>query len=66
GYVGMITGVPFGALVLGSWIGVALAMVYAAMMLRRVVFEDAFLQTNLSGYDRYASRVRYRLVPGVW
>jgi protein-S-isoprenylcysteine O-methyltransferase Ste14 len=66
GYVGMIVGVPFAALVLGSWIGVGLAVVYAAMMLRRVIFEDAFLRANLSGYDRYASRVRYRLVPGVW
>jgi protein-S-isoprenylcysteine O-methyltransferase Ste14 len=66
GYVGMITGIPFGALVLGSWLGVALALVYAALMLRRVIVEDAFLRTNLAGYDGYASRVRYRLVPGVW
>ena len=66
GYVGMIVSVPFGALVLGSWIGVALAVAYAALMLRRVIFEDAFLRANLAGYDLYASRVRYRLVPGVW
>lgn len=66
GYVGMITGIPFGALVLGSWIGAAIAVVYAALMLRRVILEDAFLRTNLAGYDGYASRVRYRLVPGVW
>lgn len=66
GYVGMIAGVPFGALLLGSWIAVALAVVYAGLMLRRVVFEDAFLRANLAGYDGYAARVRYRLVPGVW
>ena len=66
GYVGMITGIPFGALVLGSWMGVALALTYAVLVLRRVVVEDAFLRTNLAGYDGYASRVRYRLVPGVW
>lgn len=66
GYVGMIVSVPFGALVLGSWIGVALAVAYAALMLRRVIFEDAFLRANLTGYERYAARVRYRLVPGVW
>lgn len=66
GYVGMIVSVPFGALVVGSWIGVAVALAYAAMMMRRVVVEDAFLRTNLAGYDGYAARVRYRLVPGVW
>ena len=66
GYVGMIVSVPFGALVLGSWIGVALAVAYAVLMLRRVIFEDAFLRANLAGYAQYAARVRYRLVPGVW
>jgi protein-S-isoprenylcysteine O-methyltransferase Ste14 len=66
GYVGMMTAIPFSALVLGSWIGVAFAVVYSALILRRVVFEDAFLTTNLEGYAQYAARVRYRLIPGVW
>lgn len=66
GYVGMIAAIPLGALTLGSWIGFGLAMVYSLMMLRRVVFEDAFLKQNLNGYAEYASRVRYRLVPGIW
>jgi len=35
-------------------------------MLRRVIFEDAFLGANLQGYAEYRTRVRYRLVPGVW
>jgi protein-S-isoprenylcysteine O-methyltransferase Ste14 len=66
GYVGMITAIPFSALVLGSWIGFALAVGYALLLLRRVVFEDAFLRANLDGYAAYAERVRYRLVPRVW
>jgi protein-S-isoprenylcysteine O-methyltransferase Ste14 len=66
GYVGMITTVPFGALVIGSWLGFAIALGYAALILRRVVFEDAFLRSHLEGYAQYATRVRYRLVPGVW
>ena len=66
GYVGMITAIPFSALVLGSWLGFALALVYSGLMLRRVVFEDAFLRLNLEGYAQYAARVRYRLIPGVW
>jgi protein-S-isoprenylcysteine O-methyltransferase Ste14 len=66
GYVGMITSVPLGALGLGSWLGFALAVCYSLMMVRRVIFEDAFLRANLEGYLQYATRVRYRLIPGVW
>jgi protein-S-isoprenylcysteine O-methyltransferase Ste14 len=66
GYVGMMTAIPFSALVLGSWIGFALAVVYSGLILRRVVFEDAFLRLNLAGYAQYAARVRYRLLPGIW
>jgi protein-S-isoprenylcysteine O-methyltransferase Ste14 len=66
GYAGMITAIPFSALALGSWLGVALAVAYAALIVRRVVFEDAFLQRNLPGYRDYATRVRYRLIPGAW
>jgi protein-S-isoprenylcysteine O-methyltransferase Ste14 len=66
GYVGMITSIPFSALVLGSWIGFALAAAYSILIFRRVLFEDAFLRANLEGYAAYAERVRYRLVPRVW
>ena len=66
GYVGMITAVPFSALVLGSWIAFALAAAYSLLIVRRVIFEDAFLRANLDGYADYARRVRYRLVPRVW
>jgi protein-S-isoprenylcysteine O-methyltransferase Ste14 len=66
GYVGMITAIPFGALVLGSWIGFAIAVAYSLMMLRRVIIEDAFLRAHLEGYLHYTTRVRYRLVPGLW
>jgi protein-S-isoprenylcysteine O-methyltransferase Ste14 len=63
GYAGMILMAPFSGLALGSWIGVAIALVYSGLILRRVVFEDAFLRQNLEGYDAYTQRVRYRLVP---
>jgi protein-S-isoprenylcysteine O-methyltransferase Ste14 len=66
GYAGMIPSMPFSALALGSWIAFALSLVYSGLMLRRVMFEDAFLRANLEGYTEYASRVRYRLIPGVW
>jgi protein-S-isoprenylcysteine O-methyltransferase Ste14 len=32
----------------------------------RTAKEDAMLREELAGYQEYAERVRYRLVPGVW
>jgi protein-S-isoprenylcysteine O-methyltransferase Ste14 len=66
GYLGMIVSVMCSGLVLGSWLGFALAAAYAALILRRVFFEDAFLKANLAGYTDYARRVPYRLIPGGW
>jgi protein-S-isoprenylcysteine O-methyltransferase Ste14 len=66
GYLGMIVSVLCSGLVLGSWLGFAFAAAYAALILRRVFFEDAFLQVNLAGYADYARRVPYRLIPGGW
>lgn len=66
GYLGMIVSVMASGLALGSWLGFAFAALYAALILRRVFFEDAFLQANLEGYADYARRVPYRLIPGAW
>jgi protein-S-isoprenylcysteine O-methyltransferase Ste14 len=66
GYAGMIPFMAFSGLALGSWLSFGFGVVYAALILRRVMFEDTFLQTNLAGYREYVQRVRYRLVPGVW
>ena len=66
GYLGMIISVPCSALALGSWLSFALAAVYAGLILRRVCFEDAFLQAHLEGYKDYARRVTSRVIPGAW
>jgi protein-S-isoprenylcysteine O-methyltransferase Ste14 len=66
GYLGMLIMVPCSALALGSWLGFVLATVYAALIVRRVWFEDAFLRANLIGYPAYAARVTHRLIPGGW
>jgi len=66
GYAGMIPAVPFSALALGSWIALGIALIYSGLILRRVRFEDHFLHENLEGYEAYAQRVRYRLVPPIW
>ena len=66
GYAGMIWAIPFSGLALGSWLAAAIGLVMSGMVLRRVLFEDAFLKKNLEGYAAYAGRVRHRLIPGVW
>jgi protein-S-isoprenylcysteine O-methyltransferase Ste14 len=57
GYLGMLMSVPCSGLALGSWLAVGVGLIYAAMMLRRVLFEDAFLRANLEGYADYRVRV---------
>jgi protein-S-isoprenylcysteine O-methyltransferase Ste14 len=66
GYAAMIVAVPMSGLALGSWIGAGVALVYSALILRRVMFEDGFLQANLPGYVSYAARVPHKLIPGVF
>ena len=66
GYLAMAILTPAIALALGSWFGALLALVYSALILRRVAVEDRFLRAELDGYAEYAARVRFRLIPGVW
>ena len=66
GYAGMITGVPLMPIAIGSWWGFAAASLYALLILNRVTVEDRFLRENLPGYLDYTTRVRSRLVPGIW
>lgn len=66
GYVGAVfqsLGVP---LILGSWWGLLAGMVAALLLVVRTALEDRTLRRDLPGYEAYAGRVRYRLVPGVW
>jgi len=56
-------GVP---LLLGSWWGVAMAPLFAALFGIRARIEERALVEGLPGYADYAARVRYRLVPGLW
>ena len=54
------------ALLLGSWTGLLLGAVIVAMLAWRAVGEERTLREQLEGYDDYASRVRFRLIPRVW
>jgi protein-S-isoprenylcysteine O-methyltransferase Ste14 len=53
-------------LALGSWWGLAVYIPSVAILVARLRDEEQFLLRNLSGYDDYCRRVRFRLVPGLW
>jgi protein-S-isoprenylcysteine O-methyltransferase Ste14 len=59
----MFAGVP---LALGSWWGLVILLAIAAVLAIRLIDEEKFLVRNLPGYAEYRTKVRYRLLPGVW
>ena len=66
GYVGMIVCGVAVPLMLGSLWGLVPAALGWVVAVVRTALEDVTLQNELEGYKEYASRVRYRLIPGVW
>ncbi|MGH8782390.1 methyltransferase family protein [Paraburkholderia sp.] len=63
GAIPFFVGTP---LLLGSWWGLASVPLLVAALAVRAVFEERMLIEQLDGYADYASRVRYRLIPGIW
>ncbi|MCL5280874.1 MAG: isoprenylcysteine carboxylmethyltransferase family protein [Planctomycetes bacterium] len=59
----MFTGIP---LALGSCWALIPTAVGTLVIIVRIVLEERTLQAELEGYKKYAARVRYRLIPGVW
>ena len=67
GYAALIPGFLFGPpLLLRSDQAFLAAAVGTAWVIVRTTLEDRTLRRELEGYARYARRVRYRLLPGVW
>lgn len=54
------------ALALGSYWALIPVAVATLVIVVRTALEDRMLHEELAGYREYASRVRYRLIPGVW
>lgn len=63
GGVLLFAGMP---LWLGSYAGALLAIAPAGAIILRITIEEAFLRRELKGYDAYAARVRYKLIPSFW
>jgi protein-S-isoprenylcysteine O-methyltransferase Ste14 len=65
-YTGAIVffiGIP---LLLGSLWGLIASPLLAFMFAIRITIEERMLKAGLDGYADYTSRVRYRLLPGIW
>jgi len=65
-YTASLLLLPSIALMLGSWLGLAAAILLAILLILRLALEDRELHRRLDGYADYAQRVRYRLIPMVW
>ena len=66
GYLGTLLlhwGVP---LMLNSLWAIIPAIMVTVVLIVRTILEDKTLQAELAGYQEYAERVRYRLLPGIW
>ena len=53
-------------LLLGSWWGLLWGCVLLGVFAIRIQIEEGTLRKELPGYNEYAARVRYRLIPGIW
>lgn len=59
----MLVGMP---LVVGSRAALAVAGLFVAILVARIVGEERLLVRELDGYADYRRRVRWRLVPFIW
>ena len=51
---------------LGSWVALPFALAVILVVVVRLMDEEKFLRENLSGYQEYQQKVRYRLIPFIW
>ena len=65
-YFGALFYVAATSLVLGSWWGLATVPLVASGFAIRIPVEEKTLREGLEGYDDYARRVRWRLIPFIW
>ncbi len=66
GYAGGLLAYLSTPLLLNSiWLLIPILLTVGLYVLRTFL-EDRFLQENLEGYQEYAKKVKYRLIPGIW
>ena len=53
-------------LVLGSWYGTIVFLIYPGLIVLRLKGEERLLAKELPGYEEYQKKVKYRLIPFIW
>lgn len=66
GYMGSLVASLGMPLLLDSAWAFIPVVIFGVFFVIRTRLEDRFLQGNLPGYRKYAQKVRFRLLPGVW
>lgn len=66
GYLAGLSFVFSVPLIIGSAYSLAAACIYLVLVVIRTFLEDRTLSKELKGYSEYSSKVKYRLMPGVW
>jgi protein-S-isoprenylcysteine O-methyltransferase Ste14 len=65
-YLGALFYIAATSLALGSWWGLVTVPILAILLGVRISIEERALRTGLRGYDDYARRLRWRLIPRIW
>ena len=66
GYLGMIIFILSTPILLGSFWALIPAIITVILFIVRTSFEDDTLKNKLEGYKKYAEKVKYRLISGIW
>ena len=53
-------------LVMGSWYALIPFAFYPVLMVVRILDEEKLLTAELSGYEEYKKKVKYRMIPFIW
>lgn len=53
-------------IVLGSVFSFLIFLAYPFIIVKRIKYEEKFLEKELAGYREYKQKVKYRLIPFIW
>lgn len=65
-YLGSLIGTLGASLALASWWSLLASLPFIALTILRTKLEDDTLQAELTGYQDYTQKTRYRLFPYIW
>jgi protein-S-isoprenylcysteine O-methyltransferase Ste14 len=66
GYVGFILMLFATPIALGSLYGIFMSGIVTGILMVRTALEDKTLRKELDGYEDYAGKIKYKLVPFIW